>query len=84
MNLVLIPLQTNQPPACPSHTQQRYHAAECYAQNSIRQPAARDHHTQTTGSEHNQEDRQRQMEWPGVMLEMSAEDREETKDFDAE
>lgn len=84
MNLVLVPLQTNQPPACPAHTQKRYHATECYAQNSICQSASRYHHTQTARSEYDQEDCQRQMEWPGVVLEMSAEDWEEAKDFDAE
>jgi hypothetical protein len=84
MDLVFVPLQPDQPPACCSHAEQRYYTAEDHAQDSIPQSASGNGHTQTTGCEYDQEDRQREVQWPGVMLEMSTEDREETEDFDAE
>lgn len=84
MNLVLVPLQPNQPPACRAHAQKRRYAAKYHTQNSVRQSTARNHHTQPARGEHDQENRQREMEWPGVVLEMSAEDWEEAEDFDTE
>ena len=84
MNLILIPLQPNQPPARRTHAQQRYDTTKHHAQNSISQSASRNDHTQPAGSEHDEEDRQCEMKRPGVVLEVSTEDREEAEDFDAE
>ena len=84
MNLVLVTLEPNQPPACRSHAQKRHKTTEDHAQNSKSQSASRNDHTQPAGSEHDEEDRQREMKWPGMVLEMPTEDREEAEDFDAE
>ena len=84
MNLVLVTLEPNQPPACRSHAQKRHKTTEDHAQNSISQPASRNDHTQPAGSEHDEGDRQCEMKRPGVVLEVSTEDREEAEDFDAE
>ena len=84
MNLILVPLQAEQPPAGRTHAQQRYYTTEYHAQYGISQSTTRYHHAQPARCEHNQEDRQREMEWPGVVLEMSTEDGEEAENFDAE
>ena len=84
VNLVFVPLQPDQPPACCSHTQKRHDTTENHAQDSISQSASRNYHTQPTRGENDQEDSQSEMKWPGVVLKMSTEDREETEDFDAE
>jgi hypothetical protein len=84
MDLILIPLQPNQPPARRTHAQQRHDTTEHHAQNCVPQPTTRNHHSQATGREHDEKNREGQMERPGVMLEVAAEDREQTEDFDAE
>ena len=84
VDLVLVPLKPDEPPACCSHTQERHNATENHAQHSVSQSASRNDHTQPTRCEHNQENRQREMKWPGMVLEMATEDREEAEDFDAE
>jgi hypothetical protein len=44
MDLILIPLQPNQPPARRAHTQKRSKAAHNHSQDGMPQPAARDNH----------------------------------------
>ena len=84
VDLVLVPLQPNQPPACCSHAQKRHNTTEDHTQDSISQSASRNDHTQPARCEHDQKDRQSEMKWPGMVLEMSTEDREKTEDFGAE
>lgn len=83
VDLVLVPLQPNQPPTCCSHAQKRHNTTEDHAQDSISQSASRNDHTQPARGEHDQKDRQSKMKWPGMVLEMSTEDREEAEDFNA-
>lgn len=84
VNLVLVALQPDQPPACCSHSQECHYAAENHAQDSIAQTTSGNDHTQPARCEHDEEDRKREMKWPGMVLEMPTEDREEAEDFDAE
>jgi hypothetical protein len=85
MDLVLVPLQTNQPPARSTHAQERGKTAENHSQDGMSKPTAwNNHHPQTTGRQDYKEDRQGQVKRPRVVLQMSAEDGEEAEDFDAE
>jgi hypothetical protein len=44
MDLILIPLQTNQPPASRAHTHKRGKTAQNDSQDGMPQPTARDNH----------------------------------------
>ena len=58
MDLILIPLQANQPPARSTHTQKRGKTAEDHSQDGMPQPTAwNNHHPKPTGRQDDQEDR---------------------------
>lgn len=84
MDLILIPLQADQPPTRRTHTKKCHYATQDHTQHGISQATARDHHTQPSGREHNQKDCQREVQWPGVVLEMATEHWKEAEDFYAE
>ena len=84
MNLVLVALQTDQPPACQSHTQRSHETTEDDAQDRIAPTAATDRHAEASGCEDDEEDGEPQVQRPRMVLQVATEDWEETEDFDTE
>lgn len=84
MNFVLIPLQSYQPPAREAHSKTSQQASEDDAQDRRFPAATRDGHTQTSSSADSYKAGQYQMTAPRDVTKVSAEDREESKNFDTE
>lgn len=84
MNLVLIPLQPNEPPARDAHAQTDCRAAQDYANDAHDVSATADGHAQTARGQRNQEAGQEKVAVPAVMSQMTSEDREQAEDLDAE
>ena len=84
MDLVLVPLQPDQPPARASHAHHRQRRPQNHPQNRVAPASARDDHAQSARGEDHEQNGQPEVQGPGMVLEMAAEDWEEAEDFDAE
>lgn len=83
-NLILVPLQTNEPPAGHTHDEPSQNTAKYHSDNGSLPSASSDAHTEATTSANNDKPCEHQVASPGDMTKMTPKDRKETKDFDAE
>jgi len=84
MDLILIPLQPNQPPARHSHTNNRQRRAKYHPKHRVPPASTRDRHAETSRGEENLRDREPEVQGPGMVLQMTTEDGEEAEDLNAE
>lgn len=81
MNLILVLLQPDQPPAADPHCQEGQDSAKNNPANPGSPASPGYCHTHSTCSAHDEEDREREMAAPGNVPEMTAEYGKETEDF---
>lgn len=82
VDLVLVLLQSDQPPAAATHRNGRQEATHEDPNKRTFPSAARDRDTHASTSSHHEEEREGQMPTPRGMSEMPAECGEESEDFD--
>ncbi|KAK5012449.1 hypothetical protein LTR60_004374, partial [Cryomyces antarcticus] len=84
MDLILVLLQPNQPPAAHAHCKARQQATKHHPRNRCPPATARDCDADSTSGARDEEDGEGEVAVPRDVAQVPAEDGEEAKDFDRE